>query len=149
MKRQSVFPSPLTRSSSYRSPFAAQILQLFVLAAIMLPLLPFISPLILRLPYAIGGQSFLLFLLSVRTGLSGNYTSGSRWLTFLFGLLGTIFVTLFLLTSGFCSPLLGRSPFVLVIQEYVTIFFLLGYLALFWWVAYRFVLRPLPPLMRR
>ena len=88
----------------------------------------------------LGWQSFLLFFASLLLGLKGNYTSSSKFQTFLFGFGGTFLVNIGRLV--FTAALVGwwRGLFVVLFHNYFSTFISIFWLFIFWWFSYSYLL---------
>jgi exosortase/archaeosortase family protein len=88
----------------------------------------------------IGWQSFVILLISLKAGLSGNFTLVSKLETLIMGVLGTFFLNL-----GRISLVLillyhvGRAPAV-IFHDYAAVFLSIIWLFFFWWFSFNFIL---------
>lgn len=88
----------------------------------------------------IGWQSFLLFLLTLVTGLQGNYSKRSKFITIVFGLLGTFWINVFRISIiVLIAHWWGRLPAVLF-HDYGSTLLIIVWLFIFWWVSYHHIL---------
>lgn len=88
----------------------------------------------------IGWQSFLLFLLTLITGLQGNYSKRSKFITIVFGLLGTFWINVFRISViVLIAHWWGRLPAVLF-HDYGSTLLIIVWLFIFWWVSYHHIL---------
>ena len=88
----------------------------------------------------IGWQSLVLFVITLLTGLSGRHTLTSKLETLAVGVLGTYLVNIFrlvLVVVVYFS--VGRS-FGIIFHDYFSNLLTLGWLFIFWWFSYRYVL---------
>lgn len=108
----------------------------------------------------IGWQSFLLFVLTLLTGLQGPYTRYSKAQTILIGFLGTFLmnitrISLVVLIAQFISTTAG-----VVFHDYFSTMMTIAWLFFFWWFSFTYVLEredeayelfednPTPPIIR-
>lgn len=88
----------------------------------------------------IGWQSFLLFLLTLFTGLQGNFTYFSKGMTVLLGLLGTFWINILRISAiVLVAHWWGRLPAV-IFHDYGSTILIVIWLFVFWWVSYSHVL---------
>ncbi len=88
----------------------------------------------------IGWQSFLLFLLTLFTGLQGSFTFTSKIVTVLFGLLGTFWVNVFRISFiVLVAHWWGRLPAVLF-HDYGSTLLIVIWLFIYWSVSYNHLL---------
>ena len=88
----------------------------------------------------LGWQSFLLFGLTILTGLRGGYTIFSKFLCVVFGVLG-IFWTNILRITGFTALMYYRNDIAaMILHDYVAVLVALLWLFFFWYFSYSFVL---------
>ncbi|MDQ3098796.1 MAG: exosortase/archaeosortase family protein [bacterium] len=88
----------------------------------------------------IGWQSFLLFILTLFTGLQGNYTLKSKIITVVFGLLGTFWINVFRISFiVLVAHWWGRLPAVLF-HDYGSTILIVIWLFIFWSVSYNHLL---------
>jgi exosortase/archaeosortase family protein len=93
----------------------------------------------------VGWQSLVLLGLSLISGLRGPYTTAARLQVALLGLTGTLCVSLLRITAVcLLAASLGRVPAILF-HDYGGTLLTLGWLFLFWTLAYRWIL-PQPEL---
>ena len=88
----------------------------------------------------IGWQSFLLFGLTLATGLQGSYRLSSRLQTITIGVLGTFIlnilrITLVVLIANFVSRQAG-----IIFHDYFSTLMTVAWLFLFWWFVFAYVL---------
>jgi exosortase/archaeosortase family protein len=96
----------------------------------------------------VGWQTLVLFVITLFTGLSGEYKLLSKLETLAIGVLGTYLVNIFRLALVVVVYFLVGRPFGIVFHDYFSNIFTLVWLFFFWWFAYAFVLEEkLPPLM--
>ncbi|OGM15648.1 hypothetical protein A2V56_01995 [Candidatus Woesebacteria bacterium RBG_19FT_COMBO_42_9] len=88
----------------------------------------------------IGWQSLVLFVITLLTGLSGRHTLTSKLETLAVGVLGTYLVNIFRLVLVIVVYFsVGRS-FGIIFHDYFSNLLTLGWLFIFWWFSYRYVL---------
>jgi exosortase/archaeosortase family protein len=88
----------------------------------------------------IGWQSFLLFTLTLFTGLQGNYTLKSKIITVIFGLLGTFWINVFRISFiVLVAHWWGRLPAV-IFHDYGSTILIVVWLFIFWSVSYNHLL---------
>ncbi len=88
----------------------------------------------------IGWQSFLLFFLTLFTGLQGNYSIRSKIIGVVFGLLGTFWVNVFRISIiVLIAHWWGRLPAV-IFHDYGSTILIILWLFVFWWVSYHHIL---------
>ena len=88
----------------------------------------------------IGWQSFLLFAITLVTGLQGHYTLLSRIQTITIGILGTFLmnitrISLVVLIANSISRAAG-----IIFHDYFSTLMTVAWLFLFWWFSFSFVL---------
>jgi exosortase/archaeosortase family protein len=88
----------------------------------------------------IGWQTFILFIVTLISGLSGNHTWSSKVETFLIGLLGTYLMNIFRLTLVIVVYISTGRLFGTIFHDYFSNIFTLCWLFFFWWLSYRYVL---------
>ena len=90
----------------------------------------------------VGWQSFILFAVTLITGLQGPYTRGSKVETVILGILGTFLVNL-LRMSMVCvvAYYLGQLPAV-IFHDYGGTILILLWLFAFWYFAHGYLLEP-------
>jgi exosortase/archaeosortase family protein len=91
----------------------------------------------------VGWQSFILFAITLITGLQGSYTRRSKVETVILGFLGTFLVNL-LRISIVClvAYYVGQLPAV-IFHDYGGTILILLWLFLFWYFAHGYVLEPI------
>lgn len=88
----------------------------------------------------IGWQSLVLFLISLATGLRGNFKIFSKIKTILFGVLGTFWVNLLRISLVVIFAFFfGQLPAV-IFHDYGSTLMIIAWLFLFWWFSYNFIL---------
>jgi exosortase/archaeosortase family protein len=88
----------------------------------------------------IGWQSFLLFILTLFTGLQGNFKLRTKLYTVLFGLLGTFWMNVFRISFiVLVAHWWGRLPAV-IFHDYGSTILIVLWLFFFWWVSYTYLL---------
>lgn len=88
----------------------------------------------------IGWQSFLILLISLKAGLSKEFTTATKAETVLLALLGTFFMNLFRISLVLIVLYyFGKFPASLF-HDYVSVFITIAWLFFFWWFSYKFVL---------
>ena len=88
----------------------------------------------------IGWQSFVFLLVSLVSGLSGNFTRGSKIQAFLIGILGTYLINILRLTLVVVVYFLASRQFGIIFHDYVSNLLSIAWLGLFWWLSFTFVL---------
>lgn len=88
----------------------------------------------------IGWQSFLLFILTLMTGLQGPYTLYSKMQTVLIGFLGTFLmnitrISLIVLIAQFINQTAG-----VIFHDYFSTIMTIAWLFFFWWFSFTYVL---------
>ncbi|HKZ34883.1 MAG TPA: exosortase/archaeosortase family protein [Patescibacteria group bacterium] len=93
----------------------------------------------------IGWQSFILFLITLFTGLQGPYSKMSKLETVAIGLLGTFLVNIFRITLVVLVLYAwGQFPAILF-HDYASTLLIIVWLFVFWWFSYAYVLVPTTP----
>jgi exosortase/archaeosortase family protein len=92
----------------------------------------------------LGWQSFIILLISLRTGLQGRFTLFSVLQVVILGVCGTLLLNI-LRISGVIILLyyFGRTPSA-VFHDYFGVFLSILWLFFFWWFSYRFILEERP-----
>jgi len=91
----------------------------------------------------VGWQSFILYALTLVTGLQGPFTRTSKIEASIVGLLGTFLVNLFRITSvAIVAYLFGHAPAV-IYHDYGGTLIILVWLFVFWWFCHGWLLDPL------
>lgn len=88
----------------------------------------------------VGWQTFVLFWVTLITGLSGKFTLTSKVETLIIGILGTYVVNIFRLVMVVAVYSLFRKSFGLVFHDYFSNIFTIFWIFGFWWFASNFVL---------
>lgn len=88
----------------------------------------------------IGWQSFVFLLVSLLTGLSGNFTRFSKIQALLLGLAGTYLVNILRLTLVVVVYYLASRQFGILFHDYFSNLLSIVWLLLFWWISFTFVL---------
>src|SRR3989338_1915779 len=122
---------------------------LFMIAALLLMIMPFISTskgvwlsgIFLELQWnCLGWQSAVLLLASFLTGFQGKFSKISRFEVILIGVLGTYLINfLRLFIVGFFAVFVG-SRAVGIFHDWFSLNFVLIWFFVFWWFSYSFVL---------
>lgn len=90
----------------------------------------------------IGWQSFVILLISLKTGLSGDFTRTSVFGAAAMGLLGTFFINLFRITLVIILLyFFGKAP-AIFFHDYSSVIISIVWLFAFWWFSYNFILEP-------
>ena len=93
----------------------------------------------------VGWQSAVLFLGTVFTGLSGKFTKLSKIEALTIGILGVFILNVFRLTSVvLVYQVFGRLVGI-IYHDYFTTLLTIGFLFLFWWFTYAYVLEDRSP----
>jgi exosortase/archaeosortase family protein len=94
----------------------------------------------------VGWQSFILYVVTLVTGLQGNYTRTSKIETAVVGFLGTFLMNLFRIASvAVVAYHWGHVPAV-IYHDYGGTIIILLWLFFFWWFCHRWLLDPLDEL---
>jgi exosortase/archaeosortase family protein len=89
----------------------------------------------------LGWQSLLLFFSSLVIGLKGtSYTFWSKVQVIFLGIFGVFWINIFRMSFTALLAAYSMPIFKLVFHDYLAVLVTIGYLLLFWWFAYRFVL---------
>ena len=88
----------------------------------------------------IGWQSFVFLLVSLVSGLSGNFTRGSKIQAFLIGILGTYLINILRLTLVVVVYFARSREFGIMFHDYFSNLLSVIWLFLFWWISFSFVL---------
>lgn len=88
----------------------------------------------------LGWQSLVLVGATFLTGLSGRFTSLSKWEALLLGLLGTFLLNIGRLTTIFFLFYHFRGSVAMAFHDYGSVLLTLTWLGFFWWFVYSFVL---------
>ena len=88
----------------------------------------------------IGWQSFVFLLVSLVSGLSGNFTKGSKIQALLIGLLGTYLVNILRLTLVVVVYFAQSREFGIFFHDYFSNALSVIWLLVFWWISFSFVL---------
>ena len=121
---------------------------LFMMAALLLMMLPFISTfnefltsLFLELQWnCLGWQSAVLLLASFLTGFQGKFSKISRLEVLIIGVLGTYLINfLRIFIVGFFAVFFGSLP-ARIFHDWFSLMFVLIWFFVYWWFSYSFVL---------
>ncbi|MGD8813536.1 MAG: exosortase/archaeosortase family protein [Anaerolineales bacterium] len=94
----------------------------------------------------VGWQSFILYGLTLMTGLQGPYTRSSKLEASMVGLLGTFLMNLLRITSvALVAYFFGSVPAV-IYHDYGGTILILAWLFFFWWFCHGWLLQPLEQL---
>lgn len=89
----------------------------------------------------LGWQSLILFFLSLVVSLWGTgYTNFSKTQTIILGLIGIFWINIFRLSIIMVLAAYAMPLYRLVFHDYLAAFMSIGYLFVFWWFAYSFIL---------
>lgn len=88
----------------------------------------------------IGWQSVVLFAATFFVGLSGNHTKLSKLEAIVIGLLGIFFLNVFRLTSAILVYQVFGRLVGIIYHDYLITLLIIGFLFLFWWFSYSYVL---------
>lgn len=88
----------------------------------------------------IGWQSFVFLLVSLVSGLSGNFTRGTKVQALLIGVLGTYLVNILRLSLVVVVYFLASREFGIIFHDYFSNLLSVIWLFLFWWISFTFVL---------
>lgn len=88
----------------------------------------------------IGWQSLVLFLLTLYTGLSGNFSLYSKIHTVIFGFLGTLLINFIRITLVALVGFYTRSLWANIFHDYASTLMTIAWLFGFWWYAHTFIL---------
>ena len=94
----------------------------------------------------IGWQSFVFLLVSLVSGLSGNFTRGSKIQAFLIGILGTYLINILRLTLVVVVYYLVERKYGVMFHDYFSNLLSIIWLFLFWWISFTFVLEERLPM---
>jgi len=90
----------------------------------------------------IGWQSMILIVISLITGLQGNYSFSSKVETIIIGLLGTFIVNIIRIAGiALFIYYWGKGPAVFF-HNYGGTILTISWIVFFWWLVFSFVLRP-------
>lgn len=88
----------------------------------------------------IGWQTFILFAISLFTGLQGPHKLASKLECVVIGFLGTFLMNLFRITLiVLVLYYIGQAPAV-VVHDYFSTFIAISWLLFFWWFSFKYVL---------
>lgn len=88
----------------------------------------------------IGWQSFILFLISLGTGLQGNYNTVSKMQTITIGILGTFLINIARISIVvLIAQFIGAVPS-LIFHDYVSTLMTIAWLFVYWWFSFTYVL---------
>lgn len=93
----------------------------------------------------LGWQSMILLLISLITGLRGDYTLTSKLETVVIGVLGTFMSNLFRMAIIVALAYYWNSLAALIIHDYFASFVALIWMIFYWWFSYKFVLESKRP----
>jgi exosortase/archaeosortase family protein len=96
----------------------------------------------------VGWQTVVLFIITLMTGLSGKHTLVSKGETLAIGILGTYLVNIFRLVLVVVVYFIAGRPFGIVFHDYFSNLLTLGWLFVFWWFSYDFVLEEKRPVVQ-
>lgn len=88
----------------------------------------------------IGWQSFILFAITLATGLQGPYTLVSRFQTIAIGILGTFLVNITRISLVVLVAHYISRPAGVIFHDYFSTAMTVSWLFLFWWFAFAYVL---------
>ena len=88
----------------------------------------------------VGWQSFLFLIITLFSGLAGNYTKLSKMETLLMGVLGTYLVNIFRLVLVVVMYYFTNRGVGLVFHNYFSNLMSILWLFVFWWISYTYVL---------
>ena len=88
----------------------------------------------------VGWQSFLFLIVTLFSGLAGNFTKMSKLEVFLVGIIGTYIVNIFRLVLVVVMYYLTGRGVGLVFHNYFSNLLSILWLFVFWWIAYTYVL---------
>lgn len=89
----------------------------------------------------VGWQSFLFLLVTLFSGLAGNFTKMSKVQVLLVGFLGTYLINIFRLVLVVVLYYLTGRGVGLVFHNYFSNLMSIVWLFVFWWMAYTYILR--------
>lgn len=93
----------------------------------------------------VGWQTLVLLGISLITGLSGKHSKISKLETLTIGILGTYLINIFRLVLVVAVYFVVGRPFGIIFHDYFSNLLTLGWLFLFWWFSYSFILEPKKP----
>jgi exosortase/archaeosortase family protein len=99
------------------------------------------SPLLVEIAWnCIGWQSFIILLLTLLPGLSGNFSPVSKFKAAIVGVLGTFLLNLIRISVVLIIVFhLGSAP-ALLFHDYAGSFLSILWLFIFWWFSYQYIL---------
>ena len=89
----------------------------------------------------VGWQSFLFLIVTLFSGLAGNFTKVSKFEVLLVGVLGTYLINIFRLVLVVLMYYFTGQGIGLVFHNYFSNLLSIVWLFVFWWLAYSFMLR--------
>lgn len=92
----------------------------------------------------VGWQSFVVFIMTLITGFSGNFTLTSKGESFLIGILGTYLINILRLVLVVVMYYFTGQGIGLVFHDYFSSFLSIAWLFFFWWFSYAYVLERKP-----
>jgi exosortase/archaeosortase family protein len=90
----------------------------------------------------VGWQTFILFVLTLITGLTGRHTWLSKLETLIFGILGTYLINIFRLVIVVLVYIVVGKTLGLVFHDYFSNILSLSWLFFYWWFVYKHILEP-------
>lgn len=88
----------------------------------------------------VGWQTFVLFIITLATGLSGQHTWVSKFEALLFGLLGTYLINISRLVLVIIVYMFTGKTFGQVFHDYFSSVLTLSWLFFYWWFAFKYIL---------
>lgn len=88
----------------------------------------------------VGWQSLAIFLVTLMTGLSGNFTWLSKLECLLIGILGTFFLNIARIVFSILAIAYVNQVFAYVLHDYLMVLITILWLFFFWWFSFAFVL---------
>jgi len=96
----------------------------------------------------VGWQSLLFFILTAWAGLQGDqYTNGSKLKAWLIGFLGTFLVNIFRIAAVSVIAYYFGQEVAIIFHDYGSTLAVIGWLFVFWWFVYSFVLTEREPIV--
>ena len=88
----------------------------------------------------VGWQTFILFIITLATGLSGKHTFSSKIEAFFIGVLGTYILNILRITIVIIVYMLFGKLVGTIFHDYFSTLFSLFWLFFYWWLSYEYVL---------
>lgn len=88
----------------------------------------------------LGWQSMILLLITLLTGLSGNYSLDSKIKTLILGILGTFLSNILRMSIIVALAYYWNSFGALIIHDYFASFVAIIWIMFFWWFSFKYIL---------